>query len=313
MLNITKFITKNFEKLSLKGEDTKSNLVGNGFYDSFIVDNENLSHAKRPYEFNQNLNVKNKQSHPKNYFGAFVNTDYMENKDMINLGIPRFVPKGINTINLKIGLIENRTKIVHNELIDYLSEEANKKSKEEKPNIKELNKKVDFNNIWIEISLDDDKKTLKNFNKERHKNFLTIPQIIFKNMFPENFQLSLIKEESLLFNPYKIANFDIALQKSMNNIFYNLDEPISLNELKPQLFYLLQGIPSKIFMFNEFDLSFYITDENMRLIGSLPAVTANFMGYFIEFGNKVLLIQTITHYYIYNSHDTPSVLKVTYN
>ena len=89
MLNISKYLTKNFEKLSLNTEDTKTNHVGNGFYETYIIDKDSLSQSKKIIEFNQNLRVKDKETHTKNYFGAFINTDYMENKDMIKLGIPK--------------------------------------------------------------------------------------------------------------------------------------------------------------------------------------------------------------------------------
>ena len=343
MLNINKFLTKNFEKLSISNEDSKTNLVANGFFESYIVDQGNQYRPKKIIDFNKNLSEKEKEAtHNRNYFGAFVNTDYMPNyynSDIIKVGIPRFIPKSIIFLNINYTYLdfnENHLKVLDKDLKDYLSEENSEKSEKsfkndihganlgqnklqakelkEESKSKTTNKeKGDYKNIWIEISMDKTQKRLKNYNNERHKNFFTIPQILFKNHFPDNFQLSLIIEESLLFNPYKITNFDIALQKSMNNLFYDLEEPINLDELKPQIFYLLQGIPSKGFQFNEELLSFYITNPNVRIIGSLPKVTENFLNYFIEFGNKVLLIQTITHYYIYNSHDTPSVLKVIHN
>ena len=67
---------------------------------------------------------------------------------------------------------------------------------------------------------------------------------------------------------------------------------------------MLQGIPSRLFVYDEKLLKFEMIDKTIRLIGCTSEITKNFLDYFSQYGSKIFLIQNLIDYYLYDESTT---------
>ena len=143
--------------------------------------------------------------------------------------------------------------------------------------------------------------------KENNKYFIFPIQSSNSYSFTECENVSKIKENLLeeigLFNIYKEINYDISLQKEFSTSIYIFEASIDQKEFYNDLIYLLQGIPSSTFSLTEkFPFSFKLNENsntnNLRLIGTLPGMTLNILQYFINFGNKMQILQFLVKKYM---------------
>ena len=138
-----------------------------------------------------------------------------------------------------------------------------------------------FKGLWLDLSL--------NFNEIYNKTAdykITLTDKILQN-YPSKMKYNSIIEESLLFTPFSILNYDIALQKNADNIIYQLKDFITASKIWKNIFSLIQGIPSELFLYDENEFAFIQVDKEIRLVGCLPKITENFFKFFIEFGSKL--------------------------
>ena len=145
--------------------------------------------------------------------------------------------------------------------------------------------------------------------KENNKYFIFPIQSSNSYSFTECENVSKIKENLLeeigLFNIYKEINYDISLQKEFSTSIYIFEASIDQKEFYNDLIYLLQGIPSSTFSLTEkFPFSFKLNENsntnNLRLIGTLPGMTLNILQYFINFGNKMQILQFLVKKYMFD-------------
>ena len=100
-----------------------------------------------------------------------------------------------------------------------------------------------------------------------------ITNLLNTNIKTENENIS----NAFVINPYTIVNHEINLLKLYNNIIYQLDDPIQINELYISIIYLMQGIPSKFFCFDYNNFSFILRNRSFRLPGSTNDLIANYL------------------------------------
>lgn len=118
-----------------------------------------------------------------------------------------------------------------------------------------------------------------------------------------------LNEEILLINPFTIMNYEMSLLKCYHNIIYDLSAPIDPHELYSCIIFLIQGIPSQLFVFNYKKFSFKMKNKSIRLIGTTNDLISSFLKEFIDFGNCIFTIRSITEYYLFKKDNTPFLLK----
>jgi len=131
---------------------------------------------------------------------------------------------------------------------------------------------------------------------EKH-NIIEDPYFFFRN------------EEIILINPYTMINYEIELSKSFHNIIYDLPFPIDSEEFYNCIIFLVQGIPSKFFNFDCQLLSFVLSNKSFRLMGTTNNLIENFVEEFINFGNYIFIIRSITEFYLFKYENTSYLLK----
>jgi len=73
--------------------------------------------------------------------------------------------------------------------------------------------------------------------------------------------------------------------------------------------FLIQGIPSKFFSFEHIKFSFVLTNKSFRLVGTTNSLLEQYVKEFIEFGNSVFIIRSITEFYLFKNENTSFLLK----
>ena len=280
------------------------------------------------------------------YFGAFVNSSHIE--EVRKCGIPFMIPKlkmnhefnedlvykqnlkkYLNTsiyeedeemeISEKFSYDDKRE--TYEDKIQKYSENSKKKPRDNKM-LQCLYNLIPLENLGDAESLNKIGKEIDkhqyhdfNFTSDFTKIIKSIPQKILanSNTLSNHLYTSIQFEEFLFFNPLKIINYDKTLQKNFQNLIYKLNPPIDLESFFPHLIFLIQGIPSKLFQFNFFTMSFELNDPNFRFITTTPQSSKNFISFFIEFGNKMFLIQAIFENFLYKNEKTPFILKNFYH
>lgn len=270
-----------------------------GFYESYFdVFNLIKQRDKLKTHFNQNLNNTDI-----NLFGAFSNVFQFKKEEEIKCGIPYLIEKTSNKDLEKLKMAQN----IYMEKCfeEYIPSEENKK---EELNIKDnqssKERKENFEEMWLDIST--------NFDDIYHKTAESKQSVIEKILenHPMEKKYSTHVEESLLFTPFSVLNYDIALQKNVNNIVYALRDCISDNKIWKYVFSLIQGIPSDLFEYDEKKFCFVQVDKEVRLVGCLPKISENFLKFFIDFGSKLRMIQSVVHFFLYTSENCPLILRV---
>lgn len=269
-----------------------------------------------PVPFESKKNDQN--SMPNSFFGAFINSsisiyELNSNNKIIKCGIPQFTIKETNfesdekkfesDLNKYLNIYDENDE----EKMDYSRKNSYDKNKENLDYNYQLEPYINKNytDLFLNYS-----KTSQYFLKIK-----TIPQLLieknieklnsYKNNYKSNCDINYLSynlEETLLFNPFKIINYELSLQKNFKNLIYKLHKPADPLEFYPLLIYLLQGIPSNLFEFNNLSLTFELTDINFRFITCLHKISKNFLKFFIDFGTKMYLIGLVTEYYLYNKH-----------
>jgi hypothetical protein len=318
---------KFYYKTKEKKFEEDENALNNDYYNSESFSVNLLSvkeELKRKNIFNPVPVVSKKleSSEPNAFFGAFVNTnsslyDLNNSNTIIKCGIPQYIVKETN--------LESEEKKFESDLNKYLN--IYDEVEDEKM---DYSRKNSFNKNHENIDLN---YQLEPYNSKNYTDLFlnysntsqffvkikTVPQLLIernseklnsikfpsykKTKYDINY-LTYNLEESLLFNPFKLINYDLSLQKNFKNLIYKLQKPADPLEFYPLLIYLIQGIPSNLFVFNNVSLSFELTDLNFRFITCLHKISKNFLKFFIDFGNKMYLIGLITEYYLYNKNQS---------
>jgi len=270
-----------------------------GFYESYF-EVFNLIKQRDKFKTHFNHNFYNTDNH---FFGAFSNVDHVEKNEEIKCGIPHYIEKTSNKdlerLKMAQTLYKNKCKADIIVVDDSNKEEITSNDKQSS-----LENKENFEKMWLDISLNFDDVYYKTAENKQ-----TILEKILDN-YPNKKKYSSFVEESLLFTPFTVLNYDIALQKNVNNIVYSLRDCISDNKLWKYLFSLIQGIPSDLFVFDEKTFSFIQVDKEVRILGCLPKITENFLNFFINFGSKLRIIQSIVQFFLYTSESCPMILRV---
>jgi hypothetical protein len=286
-----------FKSQSLPQNEKDRNIQG--FYESYF-DVFNLIKQRDKFKTHFNNNFYNTDNH---FFGAFSNFDHVEKDEEIKCGIPNYIEKTSNKDLERLKMAQTLYKNKFKE--DSIVVDESKKE-EIIPNDKQisLENKENFEKMWLDISLNFDDIYYKTTENKQ-----SILEKILEN-YPNKKKYSSYVEESLLFTPFTVLNYDIDLQKNVNNIVYSLRECISDNKLWKYIFSLIQGIPSELFFFDERTFSFIQVDKEVRILGCLPKITENFLNFFIEFGSKLRLIQSTVQFFLYTSETCPLILRV---
>lgn len=234
----------------------------------------------------------------KNFFGAFLNIN-IEDGNNIKCGIPNLLLKENNQQEENAFQQDmNKYLLNYNEEDPIITQNSRKDSTSD--NSKEDNGK--YLELWLNKSIVNSQQNLK-----------TIPSKILEREYKRMCSVSSMLEETLLLNPFKIANYEISLQKNFSNLIYDISQPVDARDIYQMIIYLIQGIPSKLFSYNEKTLSFELTDINFRFLTTLHKISKNFLSFFLEFGTKMFLVQFIIENYLYNNDSTPFVIKNFYN
>jgi hypothetical protein len=229
-----------------------------------------------------------------NYFGAFINNSLntATHNTVIKLGIPKLIPFEERKIDI----------VLENALDHYLN-----KFPEDTLSAMCIDKITDTS--------DKDYRSYFTENIFKYSNKRnSIPEIVLKKESEKMAYYYNMHEECLLFNPFKIINYEVELQQDFNNIIYKIEQPVDFGQIYTFVIYLIQGIPSKLFKFNESRLKFDLTDNRLRLVGCIHEITQKYLDYFIDFGTKMYLLQILIEHYLYRQNDdTPFTIKLFYS
>lgn len=277
-------------------ENLNKGIENDGFYESYF-EVFNLLKDEKKTPFNENSLCKQT-----NYFGAFINYFKLESEENVKCGIPNLIFK---TDNKEL----DKFKKIHEFYSSSYDEMNQDEIKQDEIVIDKKVKRVDekLNNyemLWFDFSL--------NFDDIYHKtaeNKCTLTHKIFENHPSKRKYISLI-EENLLLTPFNILNYDIALQKNVDNLVFQLKEFITANKMWKNIFSLIQGIPSELFIYDERNFLFTQIDKEIRMVGCLPKFTENVLKFFIDFGSKIRIIQSVVHYFLYTCENCPLTLRV---
>ncbi len=116
-------------------------------------------------------------------------------------------------------------------------------------------------------------------------------------------------ENIITINPYTMINYEKNLVQSFHNIIYDLPFPINTEEFYTCLIYLIQGIPSKYFIFDYSNLCFILINKSFRILGTTNNLIENYVSEFIKFGNSVFLIRSLTEFYLFKNENTKYLIK----
>jgi hypothetical protein len=233
-----------------------------------------------------------------NLFGAFVNKTLNTTTEnaIIKLGIPRLIHQTEETKRQIKDFQEDFDKFVNRYEITDTSQ------KDTQADILLPNGKV-YKDLFCDSEV-------INTPGKKDKSVLGI---ILNNQPEKYIYYSNLLEDNVTLNPYTVINYEIDLQKCYSNVIYRLEEPKHIHHIYTYLIYLLQGVPSKIFIFNTKQLKFELSDSSFRLLTCNEALSRNFLDYFMTFGTKMYLIQTIIENYLYRNNDqTTFVIKQFY-
>lgn len=99
------------------------------------------------------------------------------------------------------------------------------------------------------------------------------------------------------------------LVESYHNIIYDLPFPVEADHLYTCIVFLIQGIPSKFFIFDLKKFSFTLSNKSFRLVGTTSNLIEQYVKEFIEFGNCVFIVRSITEFYLFRHENTSFLLK----
>lgn len=284
-----------FFKMANNAEKSQEN---DGFYESYFKV-FNLLKQKDDNKTPFNENSLRKQT---NFFGAFINVFQVENDENIKCGIPNLIFK---TDNKQLDKFKETHKLFSRMEVEEIKDEKNQlKGDRERIPLKQEEKLDNHLQLRLDFSLKFDDLYYKTA-----ENSITLTRKIFEN-YPSKRKYTSLIEESLLFTPFSILNYDIALQKNVDNLVYQLRDFITTSKIWKNILCLIQGIPSELFIFEERSFSFIQIDKQIRIIGCLPKITENFLKFFIDFGNKLRIIQSVVHYYLFTCENCPMTLRV---
>jgi hypothetical protein len=283
-------------KLRNKVQQTKDENFSYSFYESYFKTYDRIKTSNSLFSKFINQSDKNQKDPNNNYFGAFLNISNTNEKE--KLGIPMIFKNRDENGNLQ------------NEKLNYIFN-----SQEEPSNLiyKKEEELISVNKNESMYDLSSIEHSLNSYNLSHLRKSPHTVQIEQLPATRESSYNAYFLEECLILNPLKVVNYEIKLRKSFENIIYDIGNPIDSKSIFLMIIYLIQGIPSQLFYFDNLELTFKLSSNNIRFISTLHQVCVNFITFFLDFGKKMFLIQLITEHFLYNTQQCPYVVKNFYS